>query len=110
MISNNFNTSVIILRQTNVGTHIQRDLKWSTLATVSGLLSQLSGTETVRNEGNKIDADYLLYLSITDITTDDRIKIGSIYYSIYRVHNPNLMNRHLEIYLKELPSGATVEV
>ena len=106
-ISNNFNITASILTSTNVGTKIQKDERWAVQESVAGTLNQLSGNEIIKNEGNTVDADYLLYIDVTTIDKDNRVKIGSDTYSVYRIHNPNQMDRHLEVYLKILGDGVT---
>lgn len=99
-----------ILRRQKTGTDFNPVWVWSTIAIVNGLLNLLSGRDVIKNEGNKIVADWKVYLEVTDVKEIDMIKNGADVYDIYSIHNPNNMGRHLEIKMKKLEPGALDEM
>lgn len=102
------NKSVLIKRRTNTGTEFHPVYTWATLSTVTGMLDLLNERRVVMNEGGVVLADYMIYIDYTDVTTSDIIQIGSDQYTIYSIHNPNGLNRMLEIKALKKKPGETV--
>lgn len=105
MIQGAFNTTVDVYRKTNTGTTFKPVWTWASIYSGAGLIDQLSGTEIVRNEGNTIVADHIIYIDYTDVTNKDRLYSDGKYYEIYSKHDPNGMHDHLEIKCKLLPEN-----
>jgi len=99
-----------ILRKQKTGTDFNPAFIWGSIAVVDGMKNLLTGKEVVRNEGNVVVADYRLYIEYTDVTEADIIKSGLDGYNIYSIHNPNNMNRHLEIKMLKLKPGELDEI
>ena len=75
---------------------------WSLLNEIEGLKDLLSSREIIRDEGGRVLADYKLYIDVIDVIEADVVEIDSLWYDIYSIHNPNEMDRHLELKIKKL--------
>ena len=76
---------------------------------MSCTIDELSSQRAIRKEGDKILADHKIYIDyISDIDIDDRLKVDDDEFKIYRIHNPNRLNRHLEIYCLKMERGTEV--
>lgn len=103
-----YNKSVQVKRRTNTGTDFHPVYTWATIKTTPGMVDLLNERRVVMNEGGVVLADYMIYIDYTDVTTRDIIQIGTDQYTIYSIHNPNGMNRMLEIKALKKKPGETV--
>ena len=79
---------------------------WTFVASTYGRKSKLSGREVVRNEGNTIVADYIVYIDPRDdFDEEDRIVISETAYEIYDIDDPDDIGHHIEILVKKLNSS-----
>jgi hypothetical protein len=103
------NISAEISRRSNIGNNVEPNYVWTEITVSDGVLNQLSENKVIRDDGNRILADYILYIDyVSGILPNDRVIIGSDEFEVYRVHDPNNMNRHLEIYmLRDQPGTGT---
>lgn len=101
---------VKVYRRRNVGTDFRPIWAWYVLHETKGLIDQLSGNKIIKDEGNQVISDHICYLLESDIEEKDRILCDGDVFEIYRVFNPNKLNRHFEIYLKKLPAGVWEEM
>jgi hypothetical protein len=72
------------------------------------MIDLLSERRVVKSEGSIILADHMVYIDYTDVTTRDILQIGSDQYSIYSIHNPNGLNRQIEIKVLKKKPGETI--
>lgn len=108
--TNQLNTTGSIIRRVNTGNNV--DPVYSDIDVVSdvpGLLDQLSEKKVIRDDGGRIIADHVFFIDyVSGILGTDRAVVGSNEYNIYRVRNPNGMNRHLEIYMLLVQPGTEI--
>lgn len=95
-LQDHYNKSLKIYRSVD-GIAYPHGKTWSLLNTVEGLKDLLSSREIIRDEGGKVLADYKIYLDKTDIVEVDIIEIDSQWFDICSIHNPNELDRHLEL-------------
>lgn len=101
------NSSIIVQNRTNTGTNFKPVYTWATYATLDAVKDLISERNQPRNEGNSVLADTVFFVDFyADINNSMRIKHGSDYYSIYQIHNPNELNRHLEIKCLKMKDGS----
>lgn len=100
------NSSVVIQQKTNSGNSFDPVWTWATYATLDATRDLLSEKEQPRKEGNVSLADTVFFTDYTSgVTNEMRLVYNSENYEIYQVHNPNDMNRHLEIKCKKMQPG-----
>lgn len=105
----NSNSSVAIYRKTNTGNNVSPDYNYTLIDTVDCIKNQLSENRVIRSEGDKILADHVIFIDyISDIRFTDFMVVGSEYFQIYKVYNPNNMNHHLEIFGLKMEHGFDV--
>lgn len=80
-----------------------------TLGTVSGphscLLRQLSAREREMLLRVGIDGSYRLYCDVVTVLNSYVVQVEDIQYDIVQIHNPNFMDRHLQIDLERKQIG-----
>jgi len=102
-ISANYNIIASFYRPVNVGTDFKPQYDWILDYEVDGLLDMENTRNHVRSEGETIRFDARLYCDVVDINKTYRVLINGHEYTIYSVHNPNYMDRHLEVLLLNAP-------
>lgn len=70
---------------------------WATHLTVNGLLRQLSGNETVMSQKDTASSSHRMYCRKVDITTNDRVVQGGVYYDVIRVNNVMNFDQLLQV-------------
>jgi hypothetical protein len=67
----------------------------------------MNSKRVIKDDGDKILADSIVYIDyISDLKIRDVIEHNEDNYKIFRIHNPNYLNRHLEIYCLKYPRGS----
>ena len=72
---------------------------------VPALVRLLSGRERIVDEGKQLIADYKIYHDVNDIGQTDRYVWNSEVYEVLEIQNPNQLDRHLQVKVKQLPPG-----
>lgn len=72
---------------------------YATIATISGRMRPLSGSEIYQNEKNNYKTTHRFYCGIHDIKSDDVIHdtILDRFYEVELIRNPMSMDDHLEV-------------
>lgn len=99
MFTTLLNTSVAVSRKINIGNNVLPNYSEVSIGTIIMCADQLSANEIVKDGNNKILADYKFYADYSPAVIEgDYLAIESEKFKVFRVHNPNKMNRHIEIY------------
>ena len=102
------NIEITVQTKTNTGDDFKPVYTWSTFTTLDAIKDLIREKEQPRDEGNVVLADTIFYCDYyAGITNTMRISYGSDLYDIYQIHNPNEMNKHLEIKCRKQYSGET---
>ena len=103
----NLNSACLIYRRTNTGNNITPNYQNVLLHSVNCVIDELNSKRVIRKEGDKILADHIIYIDyLEDIKMRDVIEVGEDKFKIFRIHNPNRLNRHLEIYCLKYERGS----
>jgi len=97
----NHNNTVEIYRKTNTGDNVSPNYIYVLQNSVDCTIDQLNSNRVIRRDGDKILADHVVYMDyISDLKMRDVLRVNDDEFTIYRIHNPNEMDHHLEIYCK----------
>ena len=109
MFTDLLNIDITIIKPVESGSNYRPTTSWELVSYAKACQSQLKENEVVRGEGNKVLADYRFYIDYTsDIDLKYRIVTDENEYHIHGIHNPNLLNRHLEITCLQVQPGQEV--
>jgi len=100
-----YNKTVEVQRKENVGTDFHPVWDWDIHLTPRVRISQLSGSEVIRNEGGTIVADYIMFLDTCDIKLSDRVVTATAIYEIYSIDDIDGMGHHYEVKMKKLDNS-----
>lgn len=95
------NNTLNVYRKTNTGTNVAPVYTFVLQHSVDCTKDQMNSSRVIRRDGDKILADHIIYIDyISDIKMRDILRVDDDEFTIYRIHNPNEKNHHLEIYCK----------
>ena len=98
----NLNSSCNIYRRTNTGNNVSPNYQNVLLHSVNCVIDELNSKRVIKDDGDTILADSIVYIDyIEDLKMRDVIEFNDDNYKVFRIHNPNNLNRHLEIYCKK---------